>query len=394
MTAPTILVTDPEQRAALAAVRSLGSHGYRVVVIGRSTGIAGRSRFCDAVVTVPSEVPNDPVRFQSAVAAAVTQHGVQVVLPVTDAASRVLLGRHAEVGARVAGPSRDAYLRASDKRALLEIAPRCGIRVPRQATMEQPGADIGVARQFSALVVKPSQSVVEVEGRSVGTSVAFVPTANDLTRALEKFPAAAYPLMLQERTYGVGVGVFLLRHKGKTLLQFGHQRLREKPPAGGVSTYRESIAPPAPLLQSCEQLLDELGYEGAAMIEFKRDAVTGEHVLMEINARLWGSVQLAVDAGVNFPLALVQGALGQPFTGLNSAKVGVRSVWELGELDHMWALLRRSPEQLQLPPGDKSGLPAVVKALFNRRLGDYPEVFRLSDPMPFFAEFSRWIRAR
>jgi hypothetical protein len=130
------------------------------------------------------------------------------------------------------------------------------------------------------------------------------------------------------------------------------------------------------------------------MIEFKRDAATGEHVLMEVNARLWGSVQLAIDAGIDFPSALVQSSLGLPITVNPVGRVGVRSVWELGELDHMWALLRRSPDELQLPPGETAGLPGVLKALVSRRLSDHPEVFRWNDPMPFMAELSRWVRGR
>jgi predicted ATP-grasp superfamily ATP-dependent carboligase len=392
MPLPTVLVTDPEQRAALATVRALGQHGHRVYVIGRSAGIAGRSRYVQGVCTVASEVPSNSSQMVEAVAREVHARGIDVVVPVTDTASRALLGCDSLIGAAVAGPSRDAYERASDKRALLEAAPSCGIRVPRQVTMQRPGDDFAAARGFRALVIKPSHSVVEVDGKSVGTRVRFVDAPSELGAAIATFPAAAYPLLLQERVMGMGVGVFLLRTGGVTSLVFGHRRVREKPPAGGVSTCRESVVPSAALVHACERLLDHLRYEGAAMIEFKEDVATGEHVLMEINARLWGSVQLAVDAGVNFPLAMVQLAMRQAVQAAPSVRSGLRSVWEFGEIDHCLALLRRSREALHLPPEADVGIRGALRAIGDRRRGDQLEVFRWSDPAPFFAEAYRWFR--
>ena len=152
--------------------------------------------------------------------------------------------------------------------------------------------------------------------------------------------------------------------------------------------------PPDAIVARCEQLLDEMQYEGAAMVEFKQDAASGEYVLMEINARLWGSVQLAIDSGIDFPRALVEMALGLPITPPCSAGVGTRSFWELGEIDHALALLRRSREQLHGPADLAVGAIAALRALADHRWGDHPEVFRWSDPMPFVAELSRWIRGR
>jgi len=53
-----------------------------------------------------------------------------------------------------------------------------------------------------------------------------------------------------------------------------HRRLREKPPAGGVSVYRESIALDEGLAGPGLRLLDALGWQGVAMVECKRDERT------------------------------------------------------------------------------------------------------------------------
>jgi predicted ATP-grasp superfamily ATP-dependent carboligase len=344
-----------------------------------------------AVDLVPEQDATRPDGLLQAVAAAVQRHSVAVVVPVTDTASRSLLGFESQVGATVAGPTREAYLRASDKQAVVAIAPQCGISVPRQVVLESPESDRAAAGQLGVMVAKPARSVVEVHGLSVSTQVRYVPSPDQLDSVLLQYPPGAYPILLQERIHGTGVGVFLLRAGGRTELVFGHRRLREKPPAGGVSTYREAVTPPPGLLQACEQLLDALQYEGAAMIEFKRDAASGAFVLMEINARLWGSVQLAIEAGVNFPVALVHRALGLPIPPSPGIREGARSTWELGEIDHLLALLLRSHRELHLPASVPIGLRGAMRALLDRRSGDVLEVFRWRDPMPFVAECARWL---
>lgn len=389
-----ILLTDPEQRAALAAARALGRRGWHVTTLGERPGLAGVSRYTARHVALDMGAGHDPARLREAVAAAVRAGAIDVIVPVTDRASRALLGADAALGAKVAGPSREAYLSASDKAGLLATAHQCGLRVPVQHLLASPGSQLPPQVGSGWTVVKPAQSVAEVGGTMVNTTVRYAQGREALETLVTSYPAAAYPLLLQERIIGDGEGVFLLRRQRRTMLTFAHRRVREKPPAGGVSTCRVSIVPPADLTGRCEALLDTLGYEGAAMVEFKREAATGEPVLMEINARLWGSVQLAIDAGVDFPSALVQTTLGLPLDLPQMPQVGVRSVWELGELDHAWALARKSAAALHLPPGTPAGWGAALRALLDRAPGDVPEVFRWNDPRPFLAELSRWLRGR
>ncbi len=63
----------------------------------------------------------------------------------------------------------------------------------------------------------------------------------------------------------------------------------------------ESIALDEALESSGVRLLDALDLRGVAMVECKREVGTGRPVVMEANGRFWGSLQLAIDAGVDFP---------------------------------------------------------------------------------------------
>ncbi len=97
---------------------------------------------------------------------------------------------------------------------------------------------------------------------------------------------------------------------GRKIWHFAHERVHEYPLTGGASSYRRSINPPAAMLQDAEKLLTALNWHGVAMVEFKIDA-KGQHWLMEINPRLWGSLALSLDAGVDFPLGLLKIARGE-----------------------------------------------------------------------------------
>ena len=103
------LVTDGEQRAALATVRSLGRAGWQVVVTSRTgRSLAGASRHAAQDVAVPDPL-TDPDGHRAAVAAVVLREGVRVVVPVTEPASLTLLADPAAPTTKVAGAVRAVW---------------------------------------------------------------------------------------------------------------------------------------------------------------------------------------------------------------------------------------------------------------------------------------------
>ena len=244
------------------------------------------------------------------------------------------------------------------------------------------GADIGV--DADAIVVQNDQQV----------GVRYAASAAELERVLESYDPAAFPVLAQQRITGPGIGVFLLRWNGEILAAFAHRRLREKPPSGGVSVYRESAALDPALLERSRRLLESFDWSGVAMIEYKLDQATGTPYLMEINGRFWGSLQLAIDAGVDFPELLLRAAAGDPAPPVLSWRLGVRSRWWWGDVDQLIARLRHSSARLNLPPGEPGRIGALARFLLLWRPGDRSEIFRLGDPRPFLRETADWIRRR
>lgn len=395
---PTLLVTDGEQRSALAVVRSLGRAGHRVLVCSvRGHSLAGVSRYAAGESAV-SDPLVQPARFTDQVSALVERESIALVLPMTEASVLALLAAPERLApARVPFPSLDAFLRVSDKAYVTWVAPDVGIRVPAQRVLTTPADRDALLASPSdfPVVLKPARSVSENgDGARSKLGVLHAAGPADLARQLRALPPTAYPLLVQQRVMGPGIGIFLLMWEGRQYAAFAHRRIREKPPAGGVSVYRESIAADPGLVARSRSLLERCGWDGIAMIEYKVDAATGEPYLMEINGRFWGSLQLAIDAGVDFPALLVALALGERPAPVTSYRIGIRSRWWWGDVDSLLLRLRRSASELALPPGSPGRARYLLDFLKLWRPGDRSEILRVDDPKPFFHETHEWLHGR
>jgi predicted ATP-grasp superfamily ATP-dependent carboligase len=380
-----ILVTDGEQRAALAIVRSLGRAGHRCVVCSSSgRTLAGSSRYADRELQVPDPA-SAPAQYAAAIQSLAGAEQIDIVIPVSEASLLAVLAARAGIAATIPFPDLETFRGICDKKHVLATANALGIRVPRQweipSTSHVLPADVE-----TPLVLKPTRSVYTAADGSRGkVGVRWVRGEADLEAALRAYPTAAYPLLAQETILGPGVGVFVLIHEGRCLARFSHLRVREKPPSGGVSVVRQSEPMDEPLLQRSLALLVELGWSGVAMVEYKRDARTAEPVLMEINGRFWGSLQLAIDAGVDFPRLLVDAALGRNVTPVEGYGF-VRSRWFWGDVDHLIARWRD-------PTASWTDRARALLGLARASGPGYKaEILHCSDPRPFVHETVFWIR--
>lgn len=155
--------------------------------------------------------------------------------------------------------------------------------------------------------------------------------------------------------------------------------------------YRESVAVDAELLRMSLALLADFAWQGVAMVEYKMDESTGTPYLMEINGRFWGSLQLAIDAGVDFPRLLIEAATGNAPAPVTQFRTDVRSRWFWGDVDHLLTRLRRSDAQLALPEGSPTRWGAV-RDFFRRNPQDVDEIRRRGDMRPFARESIQWLK--
>lgn len=383
-----VLVLDGRQRSALAAVRSLGSRGLRVCVADSTPRpLASASRHASMELLCP-DAATEPEAFVDWVVSSASRLQVSAILPLTDLSVMLLApARHRfDNIALLCAPARP-YETVSDKGALLELARSAGLITPATSiATDRAELEALLYEHVYPLVLKPARSKVLLRGSVHSTTVHLARSRDDALRYLDSASwAGDIPCLVQEFVPGRGTGVFALYSQGSPMAWFAHRRLREKPPEGGVSVLSESVKIDAQLLEASRRLLSQVGWDGPAMVEY-RVTPDGRAYLMEINGRLWGSVQLAIDSGVDFPWLMYQSATGQSVEPVAPYIIGRRLRWTLGDLDNLLIQLRRRG-----PAGRLRPLGRFLASFLD--LKARPEIFRWSDPAPAFRELGSWAKA-
>ncbi len=380
-TGAPVLVSDAETRTALAVTRALGRRGIPVIVLAHGPGaLAAASRFAAGEVRVP-DAARDPEGWAEAVRGEWRKDPAALLLPVTDLAVGTALQFGLDREGPVAAPSCEAFQDASDKYALLAFAKAAGLDSPQTELVENVSALTELPPGFAYPVVLKSRRSRWLEAgawREGGVCLVANAAALDAARADPRWSGGA---LLQEHLPGHGRGLFFLVDRGHTVACFAHRRVREKPPSGGVSVVSESEIPDPGLREAGERLLRALEWHGVAMLEL-RSAPDGRHWVMEVNPRLWGSLQLAVDAGVDFPSLLVALHRDQPLPETR-LRAGARLRWLLGDIDHLGIALRRPAMRRAIGRSPLGVIGQFLKSFFD---GTRLEVLRWDDPRPFLAE--------
>ena len=195
--------------------------------------------------------------------------------------------------------------------------------------------------------------------------------------------------LIQGYVEGQGKGVFALCRNGRSIAWFAHERLRDTRPTGSSSSLRRSIFLDDRLLEPAEDLLAAMEWHGPAMVEFKDDG-SNQPCLMEVNGRFWGSLQLGIDAGIDFPLMWVSILEGESVSAAMHYEEGTTLRWLWGDVKRLIWILRGAPA------GFPGTYPTVGQGL-RELLGPQPEgtrleMWRRNDPLPAIGEWVQGTR--
>lgn len=338
----SILVLDAAQRSALAVTRSLGQLPNVLITTAERAdkSLAGASRYSSESLLYPCPQAQ-PGEFVAWMTDLLAKRDFDWVFPVTEVTSQLLLMYQMQIpGLRLPFAPLETVMALADKGQLTERARALGVPVP-QSQWHANTSSLKADQLIYPVVIKPCLSKIYTHNRWLATSVFVAQDAAALQRELALRPyLAEHPFMVQEFIPGSGAGVFALYNRGQPVAFFAHKRLREKPPEGGISVLSES-APVTPSLERyARTLLDAVNWHGVAMVEF-RATPDGDYYLMEVNTRFWGSLQLAIDAGVDFPALLLRASQGEVLPPQAPYKVGQKLRWLLGDLDSLYIYLKR-----------------------------------------------------
>jgi predicted ATP-grasp superfamily ATP-dependent carboligase len=390
---PPAIVLGADTPIGLTVIRELGRNGVSVHAVAHARDGVGlysrwttrrylRPQGADETIALLNRIARDEgARFLLAV----SDHDLRLVRAAADA------GRLSGLTALV--PTADKLALAGDKMSIYGIAREVGVPVP-MSWQPPPGGT--VARAPTGLTFpcilkwSDSEAVRDALARRglpwLKAEYCYDPAA--LGRALERYrDFGRYPIA-QGFCPGVGLGHMIFMHRGEALLCFQHRRLAEWPPEGGFSTVCESVAPDAhaALFAKSVALLRRIGWEGAAMVEYRYDARTDSAALMEINGRFWGSLPLAHHAGAPFAW-FTYAVLGLGLRPTAPAyRVGMRCRYMVPETRRVLTLLRQGGRTRNRALRFRPVLELLryLGAFLRPKVRYY--VFSLADPCPFFAD--------
>jgi len=381
MSALRILVTDVQERSTLAAVRCLGNAGYRVTATATGCLAPGFWSRCCAARTVLPDPATGSEHFVHRLEALVRRERHEVLIPGTDVSLHAIschrerLERYVRLGL----PSHDAVLRALDKECLAEHADAVGLDPPEERSCE----DIGQARQAAdefgyPVLVKPARTVVQQEGGSVRYASRLAHDEAELLSLQQDLGRC----LVQRRCPGAVVSFAGLATDAGLAAAVVSRYRRTWPPAAGNVCFSETISAPKILRDQVQALIRAIGWRGLFELELIERG-NGRFTAIDLNPRAYGSLALALAAGVPLPALWCEWLLGAT-PAAPDAHVGIGYRWEDADLWHLlWHLNNGDPRS------------ALAVARPRRRVTH--AYFRLRDPAPALArglELARLAPAR
>jgi D-aspartate ligase len=357
---PPAAVVDVGWVNGLAAIRSLGRGGIRVLAVDhRPSALGFRSRYAERLVSA------DPQADSTGFIASIRALGEVVVFPTHDEQLNLIAQHLGDLEVLAPFPSWDLLERVQSKRAQLDEAVAAGVDVPRthhpltaleaRAAAEEiglpvlvkPEDPIGFKARFRQQAFR-CESLDEVEA-AFTRSEEFAPMVQELVPGGD------------DTLYTVGSYV---ARDGRALGVFSGRKLRQTPRGIGTCRVGESVWV-QDAVDAALRLLAAFGYFGLSQVEFKRDARDGRFKLMEINPRLWQWHGLASACGIDLPRIAYADLVGEAPQRATMNGEGKR-----------WAIT--------LLPGERPALqrPPYVDAVFAR-----------DDPKPAVVHLARVVRS-
>ncbi|MHC4714161.1 MAG: carboxylate--amine ligase, partial [Planctomycetota bacterium] len=257
--------------------------------------------------------------------------------------------------------------RVRDKAEIVKVARKLGIGVPETY---EPKSEEEV-RSIASRVSYPC--VVKYRRGTGSLGIRYARSPEELV-AYWGTPAHDSDIVfddpkpiIQEYFSGVITDVCCLFRDGKPRAAEVHQRIKTYPPSGGWGVSYLTVDMPE-LKEKGLRLLEEVGWHGPGLVEFKVDPRTGAEKLMEVNTRFWGGLDVSYRAGVDFAWLTCRLAVEGDVDPVWDYRVGMR-----------YRFMFSSELKSTLAGDDRF---AGMLDYLTLRRGTHYEVW-LSDPLPY-----------
>lgn len=384
-----VLVLDGRLRQSLATVRSLGRRGIRVAVLEtRANAPAFSSRWCQYSFVCPAEEGSQA--YLDYLVRALDATGARVVIASSDGTIELLRRQREQLErcARLALAGEPALGIAIDKEQTLDIAARLGLKVPHGVIVSEVNEVQDAIREVGLpAVIKPGKSWTSNERQGTRLASRLATTPHEARRAVEELTCFGGKTLFQQFLPGRCEAIGFFSARGEILARFAYWAKRTDPPLGGTDVMGQSIAVPADTGEQAERLIREIGLEGYALVEFRRDGV-GQPYLMEINSRLNAGISHAVSAGIDFPYMLYQWSIGEKIDAVTGYRTGKWMRYLSGDIATTAATLRQRGR-----PGVNSPTRAILDFAASFFVPAQYDYLDRSDPLPAWTATTGWFRS-
>lgn len=305
-----ILILEGEKPAAYAAARSLFFAGFQITAASSlSVNLCRSSRYVKSFIRCP-EPDSQPGNFIRWLTEETKRGCYETIFSFSDKTTRVLSENKKELSSytNIYQPSIEIVETALNKSKTYQLATSLGMNVPERFDITGKNIEEIEESVKFPFVLRPKQKIFYVNGKAKYykvTALNYFMNEYDLKKKIHLFSNELDKFEALQYIRGAGRGYFSVIKDNKTYGDFAHERIREYPITGGASTFRKSIAFEE-IKHISMPLIRALHWFGPIMIEYKYDPENKKYYLLEINGRWWGSLPLAIHAGVDFPIILMQ----------------------------------------------------------------------------------------
>ena len=340
----SVLVPEAHALGMLAAIRSLGRAGYRVHAASpRGDAIGFASRFCSVKTVCPAY---DSPRYVDWVRGYVAEQAIGAIVPggafllaiepcFEDLRNLLPIAQDRQVVYRAFSKADiyEAFRAAPVDLGLLDHHPP-SLVVDRDAPppSRQDTASLGEVLYLKA---DARHGAPGAEDLLLGPL-----TPSEAIAAVQPALRSYRKVLLQGGVTGRQAGVTLLMdHRGEVLARNCFVDLHLEPTRRGTMSLRRTWRN-AELVEDAVRRLRHLGWQGAAMLEYRIRDSDGSFDFIELNPRYWQSLHLDLLAGIDFPRLQMEWFEGQPPAPAAAARqVTCRDLWP-GEITRMMEIWR------------------------------------------------------
>ncbi len=338
-----ILITGGNSRIALSVLRSLVKKRFLVTVASDNlNSLCFFSRFCTSKIIYPSP-KSDKNAFKQFLLNYVCENKFDLLIPIDDLTLIPISEIFFELSkyVKITMPKPQIYNKFYDKANMLKLAESLNVKIPKSIYIN----DLDMLKNINCIssfpiIIKPRFSVywrknfVEMGFRKIIYSKSDLLPSYLFLHNKIPFPT------IQEYIYGISWGVSVVAINGKIIQSFCHKRVRETNFGGVVSCLSQSMSLNQDMLNSVKKLIKSINWTGVAMFEFIVDQNTNIPYFIEMNGRFWGSLELAIFSGIDFPIILIELFLYNKFRKPVNYEKNMLCRWLKGDIEWVYTIMK------------------------------------------------------